>query len=64
MKKGVLQGVSNEVVQVPKGVVINFATAQNVVGVPRHAAGLIIAHPLQEVWVVTASFKASGVPGP
>ena len=64
MMKGVLQGVSNEVVQVPKCVVINFATAQDVVGVTRHAAGLIIAHPLQEVWVVTASFKASGVPGP
>ena len=64
MMKGVLQGVSNEVVQLPKCVVINFATALNVVGVTRHAAGLIFAHPLQEVWVVTASFKTSGVPGP
>ena len=64
MKKCVLQGVSNEVVQLPKCVVINFATALNVVGVTRHAAGLIFAHPLQEVWVVTASFKTSGVPGP
>ena len=64
MNKGALQGVRNEVVQLPKEVVINFATALNVVGVARHAAGLIIAHPLEEVWVVSASFKASGVPGP
>jgi hypothetical protein len=64
MKKCVLQGVRNEVVQLSKEVVVNFATALNVVGVTRHAAGLIIAHPLQEVWVVSASFKASGVPGP
>ena len=64
MNKGVLKRVSNEVVQLQKEVVINFAPALNVVGVPRHAAVLIIAHPLQEVWVVSASFKASGVPGP
>ena len=64
VNNGVLQGVRNEVVQLSKEVVVNFATALNVVGVTRHAAGLIIAHPLQEVWVVSASFKASGVPGP
>ena len=43
---------------------VNFATAQNVVGVARDAAGMIIAHPLQEVRIVSASFKATGVPGP
>lgn len=43
---------------------INFATAQNIVGVARHATGMIIAHPLQEVRIVSASFKATGVPGP
>ena len=64
MNKGALHGVSNEVVQLPKEVVINFATALNVVGVTRHAAGLIIAHPLEVVRVVSASFKATGVPGP
>ncbi len=44
--------------------VVNFATAQNVVWVARHAGGMIIAHPLQEVRVVSASFKSSGVPRP
>lgn len=43
---------------------VNFATAQNIVGVARDAAGMIIAHPLQEVRIVSASFKATGVPGP
>ena len=43
---------------------VNFATAQNIVGIARDAAGMIIAHPLQEVRIVSASFKATGVPGP
>ena len=64
MNKGALQGVSNEVVQLPKEVVINFATAQNVIRVARHTAVMIVTHPLQVVRVVSASFKASGVPGP
>ena len=54
----------NEVVQYRKEVVINFATAKNVVRVARHAAGMVVAHPLQVVRVVSASFKATGVPGP
>ena len=41
---------------------VNFATALNVVRVARHAAGMVVAHPLQEVRVVTASFKLAGVP--
>ena len=64
MNKCALQHVTNEVIQLCEEVVVNFATALNVVRVTRHAAGLIIAHPLQVVRVVTASFKASGVPGP
>lgn len=43
---------------------INFATALYVIGITRHAAGMIFAHPLQVVRVVTASFKLAGVPGP
>ena len=64
MKQCVLQGVRNEVVQLPKEVVVNFATALNVVGVARHTAVMIVTHPLQVVRVVSASFKATGVPGP
>ena len=64
MNKCALQRVTNEVVQLTKELRVNFATALNVVRVPRHTAGLIIAHPLQVVRVVTASFKATGVPGP
>ena len=55
--------VRNEDVQLVEEMRVNFATAQDIVGVARHAA-TIIAHPLQEVWVVTASFKATGVPRP
>ena len=62
MNKCALQRVTNEVVQLTKEVRVNFATALNVVRVTRHTAGLIIAHPLQVVRVVTASFKATGVP--
>jgi hypothetical protein len=43
---------------------VNFATAQDIARFPRHAAGLNITHPLQIVWIVTASFKASSVPRP
>ena len=54
----------NEVVQYRKEVVINFATAKNVVRVARHTAVMVVAHPLQVVRVVSASFKSSCVPGP
>jgi hypothetical protein len=43
---------------------VNFATAQDIARFARHAAGLIFTHPLQIVWIVTASFKASSVPRP
>lgn len=56
--------VRNEVVQLCEEVVINFATAQDIIRVARHAAGMIIAHPLQVVRVVSASFKAAGIPRP
>ena len=62
--KGVLQRVANEVVQRGEEVRVNFASAQDIVGIARDAAGLIIAHPLQIMRIVPASFKASGVPGP
>jgi hypothetical protein len=42
--------------------VINFTSTNHVVGIARHAAGL--AHPLQIVRIVSASFKSSGVPRP
>ena len=43
---------------------INFATAQDIGGIARHAVWVIFAHPLEEVRVVTASFKLAGVPRP
>ena len=43
---------------------VNFASAQHIARIARHAAGLIFAHPLQIMRIVTASFKSSGVPGP
>lgn len=64
MRIGMCEGVRNEVIQLGEEVVINFATAENVIRVARHTAGMIIAHPLQVVRVVTASFKATGVPRP
>jgi len=42
---------------------INFASTQNVVRIPWHTVG-IFAHPLQIVWIVTASFKLARVPRP
>lgn len=62
---GVVGGNSsaNVVVKFGKEVVINFATAKDIAGFARHAAA-ILAHPLQVVRVVSASFKASGVPRP
>lgn len=53
---------SASLIQLGKEVMINFATAKHIVGIARHAAGL--AHPLQIVGVVSASFKSSGVPRP
>ena len=47
-----------------KEVRINFATAQHIAGIARHAVWVIFAHPLEEVRVVTASFKLAGVPRP
>ena len=53
---------SASLIQLGKEVMINFATAKHIVGIARHAAGL--AHPLQIVGVVSASFKSSSVPRP
>ena len=50
--------------QLCEEVMINFASAQHIARIARHAAVLMFAHPLQIVWIVTASFKLSGVPGP
>ena len=41
---------------------INFASAKDIVRVARDAA--VVAHPLQVVRVVSASFKLAGIPGP
>jgi len=43
---------------------INFASAKNIVRIARHAVVLIFAHPLEVVWIVSASFKSSSVPRP
>ena len=43
---------------------INFASAKHIVRVARHTAGMIFAHPLQVVRIVSASFKLAGVPRP
>jgi hypothetical protein len=50
--------------QLCKETMINFAPAQNIAGFPRHAAGMIFAHPHQIMRIVSASFKAPGVPRP
>ena len=57
---------SASLIQLGKEVMINFATAKNIVGIARHAATIssVFAHPLQIVGVVSASFKSSGVPRP
>ena len=57
-----IQNSSATLIQLGKELVINFATANNIGGIARHAAGL--AHPLQIVRIVSASFKSSGVPRP
>ena len=43
---------------------INFASAQDLTRFTWHTAGMIFAHPLQVVWIVSASFKLASVPGP
>jgi hypothetical protein len=43
---------------------INFASTQHVSGITWHATGMIFAHPLQVVWIVSASFKLASVPRP
>ena len=43
---------------------INFASTQYVTGFAWHPAGMIFAHPLQIVRIVSASFKLASVPGP
>ena len=59
----VSQRATNDVIQLGEEVMVNFATTQNIVGVARHAAA-IFAHPLQIVWIVTASFKLASIPRP
>ena len=43
---------------------INFASTQDVAGFAWHAAGMIFAHPLKVVRIVSASFKLASVPRP
>ncbi len=50
-------------IQLGEEVRVNFATAQDIARFARHTA-TIFTHPLQIVWIVTASFKASSVPRP
>ena len=54
---------ANVMMKARKEVVINFATTKNIAWFTRHAAA-ILAHPLQVVRVVSASFKASCIPRP
>lgn len=64
MRIVMVERVRNEMIQLGEEMMVNFATAENVIRVARHTAGMIIAHPLQVVWIVSASFKAPGVPRP
>lgn len=41
---------------------INFASTQNLTGFTWHTAGMIFAHPLEVVRIVSASFKLASVP--
>lgn len=44
---------------------INFASTKDIVGIARHASSSrVFPHPLQIVWIVSASFKSSRVPRP
>jgi len=43
---------------------VNFASTQDIARFSGHAAGMICAHPLQVVRIVSASFKFAGVPRP
>ena len=43
---------------------VNFASTQDFAGFSGHAAGMVFAHPLQVVRIVSASFKLSRVPRP
>ena len=43
---------------------INFTPAQDIAGIARHATYMSFPHPLQVVWIVTASFKLASVPRP
>jgi hypothetical protein len=43
---------------------VNFASTQDFAGFSGHAGGMIFAHPLQVVRIVSASFKLAGVPRP
>lgn len=43
---------------------VNFATTQHIPRFTRHAAGMILAHPLQIVRIVPVNFKTTSVPRP
>jgi len=55
---------SNVVMQLPNESGINFASTQNIIGIARHAIGMVFAHPLQIVWIVSAKFKSPSIPRP
>ncbi len=50
--------------QLNKETRVNFPSADDIPGFPRHTPGMIFAHPLQVVWIVSASFKLASVPRP
>ena len=51
------------VMQLTKEHSVNFASTQNIIRIARHTAA-IFAHPLQIMWIVSASFKSPGIPRP
>lgn len=59
-----IQNHSASLIHLGKEMRINFASAKNIVRIARHAVVLIFAHPLEVVWIVSASFKSSGIPRP
>ena len=55
---------SNVEMQLPNKGMINFASTQDIIRIARHAIGMVFAHPLQIVWIVSAKFKSPSIPRP
>ena len=54
--------ISHIALKLNKEVRVNFASTHDFAGFSGHAASMVLAHPLQIVRIVSASFKLPGVP--